>query len=99
MNNQIRITKSEVSSTASNMRALNAQLDETLNNINHEMNELSNVWQSDGSNALIAKFRTFANRFVIESETIENYCKFLDQAVNSYDSLESTITGNANNFE
>lgn len=99
MNNQIKITMPEVSLAAANMRSLNAQLDETLNSISHEMNELNNIWQSDGANQIISKFRTFANRFVLESETIEDYCKFLDLTASTYGSLESTITGNANNFE
>lgn len=99
MTNQIKITMPEVSSTSANMRNLNAQLDETLNSILHEMNELSSVWQSDSSNQIISKFKGFANRFTLESETIEEYCKFLDLTVNTYGSLESTITGNANNFE
>ena len=99
MDNQIKITMSDVSATSANIRSLNAQMDETLNSISHEMNELNSIWQSDGANQIIAKFRTFANRFINESETIEEYCKFLDLTVNTYGSLESTITGNANNFE
>lgn len=99
MNNQIKITMPEVSSTSANMRSLNAQLDDVLNNITHEMNELSSVWQSDGGNQIVSRFKSFAGRFITESETIEDYCKFLDLTANTYDSLESTITGNANNFE
>ena len=98
MDNQIKITMSDVSATSANMRSLNAQLDETLNNISHEMNELNNVWQSDGANQIVSRFKTFASRFVSESQTTEDYCKFLDLTVNTYGSLESTISGNANNF-
>lgn len=99
MDNNIKITSVEVSNTASQMRNLNAQLDDVLKNISNMMNDLSSVWESTGAETIISKFRTFANRFVSESETIENYCKFLDLTVQSYDSLESTITANASNFK
>ena len=99
MDNQIKITMPEVSNTAGQMRNLNNQLDDTLKAISNMMNELSSVWDSEGAETIIARFKKFANRFVIESETIEDYCKFLDLTVQSYDSLESTITANASNFE
>lgn len=99
MSDHIKITMPEVSNTASQMRSLNAQLDDVLKNITNMMNDLSSVWQSEGAETIVAKFKTFANRFVIESETIEDYCKFLDLTVQTYDSLESTITANASNME
>lgn len=99
MDDHIKITMSEVSNTANQMRSLNAQLDDVLKNITNMMNDLSSVWQSDGAETLAVKFKTFANHFVVESETIENYCKFLDLTAQSYDSVESTITANASNME
>lgn len=99
MDNQIKITMPEVSNTAASMRNLNAQIDDTLKHITNMMNELSSVWESSGAEAIIARFKKFANRFILENETIEDYCKFLDLTVQSYDSLESTITANASNFE
>ena len=99
MDNNIKITMPEVSNSASQMRSLNAQLDDTLKSITNLMNELSSVWDSQGAETIIARFKKFANRFVIENEAIEDYCKFLDLTVQSYDSLESTITANASSFE
>lgn len=99
MSDVIKITMPEVINTAGQMRNLNTQLDDVLKNITNMMNDLSGVWQSEGAETIVAKFKTFANRFVIESETIENYCKFLDLTAQSYDSLESTITANASNME
>ena len=99
MNDHIKITMPEVSNTANQMRNLNAQLDDVLKNITNLMNDLNSVWQSEGAETIIARFKHFSNRFIKESETIEDYCKFLDLTVQSYDSLESTITANASNFE
>ena len=99
MEDQIKITASEIANAASQMRSLNAQLDETLKHITNMMNDLSSYWQSTGAETIVSKFKYFSNRFIAESETIEQYCKFLDLTVQTYDSLESTITSNASNFE
>lgn len=99
MNDNIKITMPEVAQSASNMRSLNATLDEILNSITTQMNELSSIWQSDGQESIVAHFKTFAQRFTAESQTIENYCKFLDLTVSTYETVESTIHGNSNNFE
>ena len=99
MQDQIKITMPEVSASASQIRALNLALDETLNSITNIMNEINGVWDSSGSREICARFKNFAARFVKESETIESYCKFLEYTVASYDSLESTITSNAQNFK
>ena len=99
MDNQIKITMPEVSNTATQMRSLNAELDDVLKHISNMMNELSSVWDSEGAETIVARFRNFANRFIVESETIEDYCKFLDLTAQTYDSLESTITANASNME
>ena len=41
----------------------------------------------------------FANRFEKYRVLIDAYAKFLDTTVSSYDSLESTITGNASGIQ
>lgn len=99
MSDLIKITMPEVSNTAGQMRNLNGQLDDVLKNITNMMNDLNSVWQSEGAETIATKFKSFANRFVIESETIEDYCKFLDLTAQQYESLESTITANASNME
>lgn len=95
---QIKISLPEVSNTASLIRQQNANLDETLNYVFMTMNDLSNDWHSNGQEMLISKFNNFANKFIVESEIIESYARFLDDTVSKYDSLESTITANAANF-
>lgn len=98
MSDQIRITMPEVSASAAQIRALNTALDDVLNSITSIMNEVNSVWDSSGSREISARYKSFANRYVKESETIESYCKFLDYTVASYDSLENTITQNAAGF-
>ncbi|MBQ1476855.1 MAG: pore-forming ESAT-6 family protein [Erysipelotrichaceae bacterium] len=95
---QIRITLPEVSAAAAALRAINSELDETLAYVSRIMNELSSVWISEGAETLVSRFNQFSRRFAIESETVDAYAAFLDFAVSTYDSLESTITANASYF-
>lgn len=96
---QLKISLPEVSSTASQIRTYNSNLDDTLSYVNKLMHELNSVWLSNGQEALLARFEKFSHKFINESEIIENYARFLDDTVSSYDSLESTIVANASNFD
>lgn len=95
----IKITLPEVSSSASNIRSINASLDEVLTNISKHMTDLNSFWQGTAGETIVSKFQKFTRKFLEESETIEEYAKFLDYTVSSYDSLESTLTSNASSFE
>ncbi len=95
----IRITLPEVSSAAGNLRSINASLDDLLNSINKMMMDLNGVWKGTAGETIVNRFQKFSSKFIDESETIEEYAKFLDYTVSSYDSLESALTSNASNFE
>jgi len=95
MDNNIRISLPEVEESCHSMRTLNGELDEVLSSISSDMHSLQSYWQSTGAETIMNQFDRFASRFVVESETIEDYCRFLDYTVQTYNSLESTITSNA----
>lgn len=96
---EINIGLAEVSESSKNIKLINENLDDTLNYVSKSMNELNSVWLSKGAETLMERFLNFSKKFQIESETIDTYANFLDHTVSSYDSLESTITANASNFE
>lgn len=96
---EIRITLAELSDTAAQMRNYNATLDDILSFVKKTMNDLQVVWESDGEFTLLNAFNKFSTKFIEESEVIESYARFLDDTVNNYDSLESTIVSNATNFD
>lgn len=91
----IQISLQEVQDTANQLRSLNMLMDEELNAMKSEMNRLDSSWISDGSIEIRNKFNLFSSRFEKQKETINQYAKFLDLAVSSYDTLETTITSNA----
>ena len=95
----IQISLQEVQDTANQLRSLNMLMDEELNAMKSEMNRLDSSWISDGSLEIRNKFNLFSSRFEKQRETINQYAKFLDLAVSSYDTLETTITSNASGMQ
>ena len=95
----IHISLQEVQDTANQLRSLNMLMDEELNAMKSEMNRLDSSWISDVSLEIRNKFNLFSSRFEKQKETINQYAKFLDLAVSSYDTLETTITSNASGMQ
>ncbi len=95
----IRITLPEVSAAAGNIRSINASMDDILNSVSKYMNDLSSVWKGTTGEEIVSRFKRFSSKFLDESETIEEYAKYLDYTVSSYDSLESSLSANASNFQ
>jgi|LAHS01.1.fsa_nt_gb methyl-accepting chemotaxis protein len=95
----IRISLDQVSETAEKLRSLNQSMYDELNQMKTDMNLLNSSWVSDGSDEIRTRFNMFANRFETERERIEEYARFLDLTVESYEALESSITSNASGMQ
>lgn len=89
---KLTITLPELKKYSDEIRKYNVELDDILSNCLSSMNELSSVWQSEGAETIIERFKKFSSRFTLESDTIEEYCKFIELVASSYDSINSTIT-------
>ena len=89
----IQISLAEVSDTAAKLRSTNQLMYDDLSAMQKEITSL------DGSEEIRNRFQLFANRFEKYRVLIDSYAKFLDTTVSSYDSLESTITGNASGIQ
>ena len=96
---QISISLNEVSETASRIRQLNQMMYDALSDMKKEMNLLSGTWISEGSEEIRSRFAMFAGRFDRQKTVIDEYARFLELTVSSYDSLESAITGNASGIQ
>ncbi|MBQ4343640.1 MAG: pore-forming ESAT-6 family protein [Erysipelotrichaceae bacterium] len=94
----LKIQLAAVSDAARMMRARNETIYDLLQQMKKQMNDLSAVWISDGSEAIRLRFMTFSNQFDVQKEVIERYAQFLDRTVSSYDSIEGTIASNASSF-
>ncbi|WP_186580085.1 pore-forming ESAT-6 family protein [Aquibacillus kalidii] len=95
----IKISLNEVSNTAGQIRNLNQSLSVKLDEIKKEMNALAQTWNSDASNTIRTNFNALSPRFEEYRQVVDNYAKFLDATVTSYDSAESAINNNASAFK
>lgn len=94
----LKITLPEVTQIAAELRRISANIEDSLEFVKREMNSLASCWVSDGSEMLKQRFNHFSQKFAEQKEVIAAYARFLDYAVSSYDSLESTIYNNASNL-
>jgi uncharacterized protein YukE len=95
----IRISLAEVTEAANRIRTLNQSMYEELIAMKKEMDQTGGSWISDAGNEIRSRFEMFAARFDQERSAIDSYAKFLDLTVSSYDTLETTITGNASGIQ
>ena len=95
----IRISWNEVRDLAHAMRQINTEMLDTLEVAHRYMRNLASIWDSSGSEMIRERFEHFNARFNEEKTIIDEYAQFLDRAATSYESLESTISQNASNFE
>ncbi|MBR2808730.1 MAG: pore-forming ESAT-6 family protein [Erysipelotrichaceae bacterium] len=95
----IKISLSEVSELAAQMRSLNIRMKDTLDRVKGQMNDLRAVWESESSDTLRERFNFFSVKFEQCYEVIDNYARFLDLTVASYDATETTINTNASSFK
>lgn len=96
--NSILISLPEVAGLADNMQQINQQMAESLQRAKQEMNALASYWESAGAEEIRLRFERFSSGFDEKYQIIEEYVQFLRHTVESYDSLETTIHANANNF-
>ena len=95
----LKISLGQVSDCAAKIRSCNNEMFEDLSRIRKEMDNTSVSWMSDGAEAIRSRFNQFAPRFEQQKELIDTYARFLDRTVESYDSLETTITSNAQGIQ
>lgn len=95
---KINIKIAEVEKIAENMQQLNRKLAQTLNNTKEAMLSLHNSWHSSGAEEIRQRFIAFSSRFDEEFRVVESYVNFLKRTSETYQSLESTIVNNAQNF-
>lgn len=98
MENTIKINANEVREYANSLKLINSQMNEVLVSSKNEMNSLSAVWQSKGSDTIRERFENFSLKFEELKEVIEEYARFLETSAASYENIETTINNNASTF-
>ncbi len=98
MDNSIKISTQVLKDTATQVRSINAMLDERLKEINATMDSLSSTWQSDAADDIRQAMRNLNPRFEEYWKVVNSYATFLDDTALKYDATESQIEQNASKF-
>lgn len=96
---ELKISLAEVSEYASKIRNFNQMMYEQLSLMKKDINDTNASWISDAGEAIRNRFNQFSTRFETQKEQIDSYAKFLDQTVDHYNTLESTIHSNASSMQ
>lgn len=96
---QIHIVLADVTKAAQEVRRCNKQLNQELMTMRKYMNELQSTWNSPAAETIRSKFNQMTPIFENYREVIENYAKFLDMTVSSYETCENAIHQSAASFQ
>ena len=99
MSDSIKISTQVLSDTAGKIRNINTAMDDKLDQINKNMNNLESTWKSDAATDIRAAMNALKPRFEEYKAIVESYAKFLDQTAQSYESTETSVQANANQFK
>lgn len=96
---QMMITMSDISGCASSMRTQNTSMRLNLDEIHTIMNQLATYWQSPAAETLRARFQAMLPVFDNYKIIIDHYAKFLDQTVETYQTMEQKLNAHAESFQ
>lgn len=99
MADSIQISTQVLIDTATEVRSINAAMDEKLKEINKSMNLLEETWKSDAATDIRAAMNNLQPRFEQYKNVVESYAKFLDNTAQSYETTEGVIQTNASAFK
>lgn len=99
MADSIKISTQVLVDTAGKVRSINDALDQKLADINKNMNDLEATWKSDAAEDIRAAMNALKPRFEEYKAVVESYAKFLVNTAQSYESTETSIQSNANQFK
>lgn len=92
------ITMEKLNTASNHIRQTNQRLNQSLQEINSIMNQLSMYWNSPASLALKTRFQNMLPVFDNYKQVVESYAIFLDQTVDIYNTLEKTLQSHADSF-
>lgn len=99
MADSIKISTQVLLDTAKKVRDLNTAMDQKLADINKSMNDLKATWQSEAGDEIRAAMNAMKPKFEEYRTVIEEYAKFLVKTAQSYETTETVIENNANQFK
>lgn len=99
MADSIKISTQVLIDTAGKVRTINANLDDKLSEINQKMNALKSSWKSESGESIREAMNALKPNFEQYKSVVESYAKFLEETAQQYETTETVITTNANQFK
>lgn len=91
----IRVTATQVRSTASQLRDYNGQFNTQVQRLQGSEESLNGMWDGQANDAFHAAFNNDKEYMTQFYNLINKYCEALDQIANEYDSAEAVNTDTA----
>lgn len=93
----IKVDSTAMREKATAFKTISSNISTYTDEMEREINGMKNVWEGEAAESTVAKFAEFRRAFEEKKQTIENYASFLDQAADSYDNSENSITNGTGN--
>ena len=91
MENTITISLEDVSNSSTKIKNCSTKLTTIINDLTKIVNEINTGWSSSASETFVQRFKSFVDKFDDCKASIDNYANFLDQTVEAYRKVDSTI--------
>lgn len=98
-NGQIIINYGNFENHAASIDKKNADMRNTLDDIQRKINSLKGDWESNSAETIRQKITNMSSRFESYQQVVNSYVKFIRNAAAQSKNLESTINTNASQFK
>lgn len=92
----IKVDTSAIRDKATSFRTIESNITTYLQDMKQEMDSLKSVWEGESAETTVSKFSALEQKYQDEiKQTIDQYATYLDNAADSYDSTENSVTQGA----
>ena len=95
---EFKVTPEQLRSTSGNIKSINTRFNTTMGEIEKEMRNMKNKWESEAGNAFISKFLGLKDNFEAYSKVIDSYSNFLESTAKAYDQADKAINDASKNL-
>ena len=92
----IKVDTSAIRDKAQSFRTIESNITGYLQDMKAEIDSLKSVWEGESAETTVSKFTALEQKYEEEiKSTIDQYATYLDNAADSYDQTENSVTEGA----
>lgn len=88
----IKVNSAVMRDKASTFKTISTSIKTFTDEMTTEVENLKSVWEGESAETTVNKFKSLSEAFEGICNTINQYASFLEQAAESYDSVEASVT-------